>query len=320
MHGAAITLAEKLKATNTTPDIIVLSAMMDVALFRSLLPRAWRSVPLIAYFHENQLSYPWSAADPDVHTGRDRHYAFINYTSALSADAVCWSSQYHMQSFLQQLPQFLSAFPDHQELNSIQTIKNKSRVLYPGLNLDEYGPLCEPAGPPRTILWNHRWEYDKQPEKFFSTLFALADEGIDFKLIVTGARFSQEPSIFNQARNQLAAHITHWGFVPDRSAYISLLHQADILPVTSVQDFFGYSVLEAVWCGAYPLLPKRLAYTEHFSDEGCFYTDDNELLNKLTHLLRHHIPDFTHWRAAIEHYDWRNLVKQYDSLFSTFAS
>ena len=26
------------------------------------------------------------------------------------------------------------------------------------------------------ILWNHRWEYDKNPEPFFQSLFRLKDE------------------------------------------------------------------------------------------------------------------------------------------------
>ena len=53
------------------------------------------------------------------------------------------------------------------------------------------------------------------------------------------------------------------GFVDSFEEYARLLHLADILPVTSQQDFFGGSVVEAIYCNCHPILPNRLAYTDH---------------------------------------------------------
>ena len=36
----------------------------------------------------------------------------------------------------------------------------------------------------------------------------------------------------------------------------------DIIPVTSNHDFFGISVMEAVFCNVWPILPDRLSYKE----------------------------------------------------------
>ena len=47
---------------------------------------SWRkktkNIPTAIYFHENQISYPWSPRDRDKIQNRDNHYGFINYVCA----------------------------------------------------------------------------------------------------------------------------------------------------------------------------------------------------------------------------------------------
>ncbi|NIN36237.1 MAG: DUF3524 domain-containing protein, partial [Gammaproteobacteria bacterium] len=76
-------------------------------------------------FHENQLTYPWSPTDSDTTHQRDAHYAFINFSSALAAEAVLFNSKYHRLSFHEQLPDFLKSFPDHNELAALKFLDKK---------------------------------------------------------------------------------------------------------------------------------------------------------------------------------------------------
>ena len=59
---------------------------------------------------------------------------------------------------------------------------------------------------------------------------------------------------------------------------------ADILPVTSNQEFFGASVMEAIYCGTKPILPNSLAYPELIPPEhhlDVLYKNENELYEKV---------------------------------------
>ena len=116
MHGGAVSLANRYDELGYKPDLILASDMCDLSTFLGLARPS--GVKTALYFHENQLTYPWSPDDADPVHKRDMHYAFINYASALAADKVVFNSHYHMQSFLDELPRFLKTFPDSRELET----------------------------------------------------------------------------------------------------------------------------------------------------------------------------------------------------------
>lgn len=321
MHGGAVTLARRFLAGGFEPDLIVTSDMCDLAVFLAQTRERTSGVVTAVYFHENQLTYPWSERDPDPSRRRDAHYAFINYTSALVADAVLFNSRYHRDSFLAELESFLGSFPDHREMDSIRLIEEKAAVLPLGLDLaglDPYRPANERTGPP-LILWNHRWEYDKNPRDFFETLYVLAGEGLAFEVAVLGESFGETPPFFDEARSRLGDRIVRFGYENDPGAYAAWLWRADILPVTSVHDFFGASVVQAIHCKCYPLLPRRLAYPEHVPaerHEDFFYDDSADLLRRLRERIRG--IDETRQgvtRDFVQRYDWEKVAPRYDAFF-----
>lgn len=320
MHGAAVELAEQYIQLGQTFDLIIASDMLDLAAFLGLA-KVDSNTKVALYFHENQLTYPWSENDMDRQEGRDNHYAFINYTSALAADAVFYNSNYHRESFLNALPAFLKMFPDQQGLSNVDVIRDKSAVLHLGMDLQSLQSIDPPSPPNRAVvLWNHRWEYDKNPEAFFEALLEIRERGWEFKLIVLGQNYSSAPKIFEKAREKLADHILHWGYCDSREEYVKWLGMADILPVTAIQDFFGGSVVEAMYLNVIPLLPKRLAYPEHVPENlhSSFFYDENELVNKLQRWIKD-VPILRKQtcRQFVEKYDWTLMAPIYDSKFES---
>jgi glycosyltransferase involved in cell wall biosynthesis len=295
--------------------MLLATDMLNLPVFLTLAGPALADLPVALYFHENQLTYPLQPGEK-----RDLHYGFINFVSAIRADVVLFNSAYHLEEFYDELPRLLKHFPDFTELWTVESLRKKSEVLPLGLDLatfDAHRPDAPPAERP-LILWNHRWEYDKNPEAFFRAVYALADEGLDFGLVLLGESFRNQPAEFLQARERLPGRIVQFGYAEDADAYARLLWQSDVVVSTALHEFFGAAIVEACYCGCFPILPRRLSYPGLVPadwHDDCLYDDDNGLLDR----LRDALLDIDRVRAlslqpAMERFDWRRMAPCYDDM------
>lgn len=349
MHGGAVTLARRF---GPQTDLILATDMLDLATFLALTRPETSATPAVLYMHENQLTYPLPE-DPTIgamrrqHGERDRHYAFINFTSMLAADRVLFNSRYHLDSWFEALPSFLKHFPEYNELGAIEDIRAKSEVLPVGIDtqaldrfagregaspLDHSTPGGTSSGDPSPgrasplVLWNQRWEYDKNPGAFFEALFTLADEGVPFRLALCGERFSQHPEEFEVAIERLADRIEHVGFA-EPSDYARLLWEATVTVSTAHHEFFGISILEAIHCGTFPVLPDRLSYPELLppgARKRCLYSDPAGLVERLRwallnadEALRFAVDELS---PHVARYAWQNLAPGYDGVLEAVAT
>ncbi|MCE5258706.1 MAG: DUF3524 domain-containing protein [Chloroflexi bacterium] len=313
MHGGAVTLARRYLEQAVDADVLLASDMLDLCTFRALTRERTARVPAAVYMHENQLTYPLKPGDQ-----RDLHYGFINYASMLCAEAVYFNSAFHLQSWFEELPRLLKHFPDYNELPSVAQLRGRSRVLPLGLDLrpfDAYHPLTPRTGSP-IILWNHRWEYDKNPADFLAALYALEDLGCDFRAVLLGESFVQMPPEFEQARERLGRRIIQFGYLDSRADYARWLWQSDLVVSTALHDFFGASIVEAMYCGCFPILPNRLSYPQFIAPEfaaRCLYDSQAGLVELLADAL-HNIAEIRllSFRKLAAQYDWSIIAPQYD--------
>ena len=340
MHGGALELADQargLLAQGEQPDALLATSMTNLPAFLALLRRELGGVPVLYYMHENQLTYPTPPGSK-----RDLTYGMMQHLSMLAADRVRFNSAYHMRSWFDELPRLLKHFPDYTHLETIDAAREKSAVLPVGCNLrrlDKYRLMAPDASseehPERNaaqrsevegrssllasgaplILWNQRWEYDKDPETMLRSLYALADEGIPFRIALAGESFRLQPVEFEQARDRLGPRLVHYGYAESEADYARLLWSADVVLSTAIHEFFGVSVVEAIYCGARPVLPRRLSYPELLPDrwrETCLYDDFEGLLARLRAALRAGREGTGDLSAHMAQYDWTRLAPVYD--------
>jgi len=328
IRGAALELLRKLERP-VTYNLVITSSLIDIPLLKALWPGT--CPPVLLYFHENQLLYPLSPGEK-----RDFHYGFSNITSALASEKVIFNSRFHHDAFFRELPLFIRHLPDFRPSWAVETIKARSTVLYPGIEAPpedpEYTDGKESArGMPPVILWNHRWEHDKNPEEFFQTLYSLKEMGTPFRLIVAGESFSRIPDIFNEARHRLKDELLHFGYAENRSRYEKLLKQADIVVSSSIQENFGLSMVEAMSRGCLPVAPGRLSYPEIIPAElhgSCLYGEQDGMLPVLSGGIEkiRNSPPVRRKRGyagilekAMRQYYWGRLIDEYDRLFESAA-
>ncbi len=311
MRGAAIHFADRWRRERPAAAGILVTSLLDAAALRGLLPRDAAALPFLLYCHENQLRYPVRVDDR-----RDYHYGWTNIQSAAAADRIYWNSRYNMESFLAELPDFLSRMPDARPTDLPARLRERSELLPVPADL---APLIDRerpggGGPPH-LLWNHRWEHDKGPGEFIEALVTLAEEGLPFTLSMLGQSFQETPPEFDRARELLSDRIRCWGFQESREAYLNELLAADLALSTARHEFQGLAMLEAGAAGCSLLVPDDLAYPEIWPAE-CRYPPGEFLP-----ALRARLEDPGLWRGtecrrAAAAFDWSRLLPRWAELFT----
>jgi glycosyltransferase involved in cell wall biosynthesis len=285
-----------------TPDLLLASTMMNLTEFTER--SQFGSIPTLLYLHENQLTYDRSK--PDLARGE------VNWRSAQAADRLAFNSSFHLEDFFRALP-MLNVTDAQAELAG-----RKSVVLPVGIDLTDLGQDLRDAGPP-VVLWNHRWESDKDPEAFVEAVLEIAH--LPFRLILTGSGAG-----LARLLPRLAAHfgdrILHAGHAAE-AEYRTLLNRADVVVSTARQEFFGVSVAEAMAAGAVPLVPDRLAYPELLGPAlaACLY-QPGTLGERLASLVVEH-DERSSYRAlaaaAGRRFAWNSVAAGYDAVIDSMV-
>jgi glycosyltransferase involved in cell wall biosynthesis len=311
LRGAALYWAGRLEAPQAY-DGLLSSSLMSLADLKALWGR--QCPPALVYFHENQLSYPLVPGE-----SMDYQFGFTNISTALAADRLLFNSRYHLEAFIGALPGFLRMMPDCRPNWIKKAIEKKAVVVYPGCHFNPHLHLAvaKRSGPP-LVIWNHRWEHDKNPEAFFLALRAVQRRGIEFELALLGQSFENKPLEFEAAARLFSGRIVQHGQVPSRTAYYQWLRRGTIVVSTALQENFGIAVVEAMAHGCLPLLPARLSYPEIVPETfhaDFLYGSQEELETKLAHLLAHwnqFEPQRRKLAAAMSVYAWPNAVEAFD--------
>lgn len=313
MRGAALDLAERFARETPDPAGIVCTSLANAADLRGLLPPAARTLPLVVYFHENQLAYPVQHFDV-----RDHHFAWTNLTSALAADVVLWNSAWNRDSFLDGMETLLRKMPDARPDHALPRIRERSRIFPVPLDVDALAARPDRRTGPCHIVWNHRWEFDKDPDLLLACVEALVAAGVDYRMSLLGQRFDEVPEAFVRIREIAGDRLVRHEPLEDRDAYLDHLTTADVVLSTARHEFQGLAILEGAACGAVPLVPDALAYRELWPQD--YRVERAQLPAALVERAR----EVARWRREdprphCRALDWSRQVPRWEALFAELA-
>jgi len=283
MEAAAHTLARR-AARLQRPDAVLASDFLDVARFRGFLPPDWARVPIVLYFHENQLTYPAREGTGEVQ--RDLGFGFANLLSCLAAERVLFNSEHHRAELTRAALELCARLPRPGPRAELARALERAQVVPVGIELEELplGPGAPPGAPLR-VAFNHRFEHDKDPAAFLrACLAARAASGRALELVLLGERFGDLPAEVPELLARAGNAILRSGFEPDRARYAEALGCCDLVVSTARHDFYGLALLEGVATGCAPLAPRALAYPEVLAGPlaSGLYGGPDELARRLT--------------------------------------
>jgi glycosyltransferase involved in cell wall biosynthesis len=298
--------------------VVLCTAMVDVAVLRANLWRidGWHpDARILCYFHENQFAYPSRISDSAW-----QQFAAINVHTAVAADGIAFNSLYNLQSFVTGCADVIAKVRGMDVRWLVDEVREKAVVLYPGVDftLIDSPQWRNLVHQPPVIVWNHRWEHDKNPEEFVDALGKMARLGADFRLLLLGQFFHFPPEGLRLLQKQLGDKIWHCGFMENYGQYAGLLRQGDIVVSTSRHEFFGIAIVEAVRAGCRPVVPRRLSYPELFGEQACYpekglaaaLTDALNATHRLQRSQAMSLTDRFHWLNVKESY--RNWLQGRD--------
>ncbi len=310
---------------NSPPEIIVCSSLMDTASFKGLLLPHFQKTAIITFFHENQMAYPINESAEnrkDQIKLRKYTYPLVHLNQILGSDGLLFNSKYNHQSLFEGVEKFIRKMPDANPKKLIEKAKKKCFITGLGLKMNE--TISEPIPwdkRPMRILWNHRWEYDKNPNEFIKLFQNLVKKNKHLELDILGEdRSGEHTDTFLEFKDRFPGHIKTFGGLKEREDYINQLGKSRLLPVTSHHDFFGLSVVDAILNGVIPLLPRRLSYPELIPvnlHQKLLYSDFKELCKKSSLLLEYGLGesekrDLITW---LRKYDWPHYSDKIINIF-----
>ncbi|MEX1666202.1 tRNA-queuosine alpha-mannosyltransferase domain-containing protein [Zhongshania arctica] len=278
IRGNSLTWAMQQSALLSEPyDVILATSMTDLSALRGLVPALSR-IPTVVYFHENQFSYPKNIQQRD---GVEPQ--ILNLYTALAADKVLFNSEYNRSTLLRGVDTLLARLPDFSPRAEVAARLADSAVLPVGLDIK---PCLErPAGERLSVLWNHRWEYDKGPDRLLALVKECNQQALPIDFYIAGQQFRNCPTEFKQIEVLILASdclaLRQWGYVVDSLDYSAMLASCDVVLSTAIHDFQGLSVLQAVAMGCVPLVPDRLCYPEWFGGAYRYRSDDTLALEAI---------------------------------------
>jgi glycosyltransferase involved in cell wall biosynthesis len=326
-------------------DVVLATSMTDLSALRGLVPELGR-IPTVVYFHENQFSYPQSAqqragVEPQI----------LNLYTALAADKALFNSEYNRSTMLNGVDSLLSRLPDFAPRIEVMAKLSLAQVLPVGLNFVDASSVSAEAmiagekfvGQPfkeedfdggcadglssrqrLSVLWNHRWEYDKGPDRLLALVKNCAKFELPVDLYIAGQQFRERPTEFAEIESIILSTkslvLCQFGYVPDAQSYRTMLSSCDVVLSTAIHDFQGLSVLQAVAAGCVPLVPNRLCYPEWFAAEYCYESSDDIAIEaaaariEIQRLIqKKRAGAFSY--ADVSALSWQRLAAQYMAVF-----
>lgn len=149
----------------------------------------------------------------------------------------------------------------HRRLSSVEGLWAMSNIHVTGnpITLAEMPPL-NTAPRENIIIHSNRWDKEKRPDVFVEAMCCLWGMRQDFRVFITTSRSgfkSNDPALLHILDD---VPFPYEIIVGPKAAYYKTLAWAKVFVSTTIEENFGYNLVEAMASGVTPVVPNKFSH------------------------------------------------------------
>lgn len=155
------------------------------------------------------------------------------------------------------------------------------------------------------MILNHRPDYEKRPNITLDVFYILKNMYPNWRFIVTTSReFWGKGWIRDKALNLRRDNVIEIHENLTKKDYLTLLAKSKIMTGNTIEENFGYSVLEACVFNTYPIIENKYSHPELLeNDDNLLFDSVDDQILKITNMMNNT-------------YDVEKYAKNYENVFS----
>lgn len=203
-----------------------------------------------------------------------------------ACDKVFVGSNYHKDAVIQRRVELLS---ENEE--DVKRLRNKIVVTGNPVFQDEYEGMLGimPNLKKKQIILPNRFDFEKRPNISLDIAYNLKKKHPDWNFVITTSHpklHSNRQWLLDKARNMAKDGIIEIREGLTKAQYHTVLAESRVMLTNSIEENFGYCIIEAMIYGTYPLAPRGLSHSELLQDNKFFLYDDlDEVESKIDILI-----------------------------------
>jgi len=193
-------------------------------------------------------------------------------------DGIFVGTEYHKQKFIKKRGIAGLDKKIHVTGNPFKTadiLKNVSGKIVPVANRENI------------VLFSHRWDYEKRPNVFVDMMNQLYQKRQDFRVIITTSRKkfgSNQQWLIDKLKSAKFPYQVHAGITKEQ--YYQLVSEAKVFVSTTIEENFGYCLLESMTLGCTPVVPNKYSHPEILEfDKRFLYNNKKEAVKMIDSFL-----------------------------------
>lgn len=225
-------------------------------------------------------------------------------------DLIFVGTKYHKRSIIERrIDPLVVSEADRQKM------ADKIVVSGNPLFLSDYDTLVNPVPKKKQLIISNRFDWEKRPNLSLDFCYILKRRVPDLKIVVTTSRpefKSNKQWLVEMARCMEKDGIIeiHEGLT--KREYHTILAESKIFLTNTIEENFGYCLIEAILSNTYPIAENKYSHPELLMHDSKFLFDDtDEIIPKALELLE---SDFDISDMAMKY--CKSMVRMIDAIIS----